>query len=408
MNILVMSQYFYPENFRVNDLCVELVNRGHSVTVLTGYPQYPQGKIYDGYGFSKEYERNWHGVSIERVKMKPRGRTPLGLLDNCYSYVREANKWVKRCKIRYDIVYVFEVSPVTVGLPAVTYKKKFGTPIAFNVQDLWPENVECVLGIHFKPIIRAIDYIVDKIYNNSDYILCSSQSFVKNIITRGIDKNKLYFWPQFCDVPKFDNSKKPKCYKDENFNIVFAGNIGEAQGLDLLVDTAENMKESNVKWYLVGDGRARTRLEEKVKEKGLEEKVIFIGRVSTEDADRYVYFADCAYLSFADNPLFDMTIPAKLQTYLACGTPILAAAGGESADIINKAQCGIAVERNKVKVLNAVKELINAGNSMREEMGKNAREYFMDNYEKSKVTNRLEEIIFGKVKDDKCVEVNYV
>lgn len=408
MNILVMSQYFYPENFRVNDLCVELVNRGHSVTVLTGYPQYPQGKIYDGYGFSKEYERNWHGVSIERVKMKPRGRTPLGLLNNCYSYVREANKWVKRCKTRYDIVYVFEVSPVTVGLPAVTYKKKFGTPIAFNVQDLWPENVECVLGIHFKPIIRAIDYIVDKIYNNSDYILCSSQSFVKNIITRGIDKNKLYFWPQFCNAPNFDNSKKPECYKDENFNIVFAGNIGEAQGLDLLVDTAEDMKESNVKWYLVGDGRARTRLEEKVKEKGLKEKVIFIGKVSTEDADRYVYFADCAYLSFADNPLFDMTIPAKLQTYLACGTPILAAAGGESADIINKAQCGIAVERNKVKVLNAVQELINAGNSMREEMGKNARKYFMDNYEKSKVTNRLEEIIFGKLKDDKCVEVNYV
>lgn len=392
MNILVMTQYFYPENFRVNDLCVELVNRGHSVTVLTGYPQYPQGKIYDGYGFSEEYVKIWNGVNIERVKMKPRGKTPFGLLNNCYSYVREANKWVKKCNIRYDVVYVFEVSPVTVGLPAVTYKKKFGTPIAFNVQDLWPENVECVLGIHFKPIIKIIDYIVDKIYNNSDYILCSSRSFARNIARRGIDENKLYFWPQFCNTPNFAGKSKPDCYREENFNIVFAGNIGEAQGLDLLVDTAETIKDSNVKWYLVGDGRARARLEEKVKAKGLENSVIFVGKVSAEEADVYVHFADCAYLSFADNPIFDMTIPAKLQTYLACGTPILAAAGGESAEIIRENNCGTAVAKNAESVKNGIEVLMSCD---RVSMRKNCIACFETNFTKEKLTDKLEEYFEG-------------
>ena len=236
MKILVVTQYFYPETFRVNTLVTELVNRGHAVTVLTGYPQYPQGKIYDGYGFNKTYDKMWNGARIERIKMRPRGKTPLGLLLNCYTFVREGAKWVKRCTERYDAIYVFEVSPVTVGLPAVAYKKKFGTPIYFNVQDLWPENVEIVLGIHNKLVIGAINRIVDKIYSASDKILCSSNSFVENIAQRGVSRDKLVFWPQFCTEPDLSKITKPECYSSEYFNIVFTGNIGEAQGLDLLVD----------------------------------------------------------------------------------------------------------------------------------------------------------------------------
>ena len=147
MKILIISQYFYPENFRVNTLCKELAARGHVVTVLTGYPQYPQGEIYAGYGFKIPYKKEWEGVNIERVKTYPRGKSFIGLLRNCISFVAQANKWVQSCSEKYDAIYVFEVSPITVGLPAVKYKKKFGTPIFFNVQDLWPENVQIVLGI---------------------------------------------------------------------------------------------------------------------------------------------------------------------------------------------------------------------------------------------------------------------
>lgn len=405
MKILVMSQYFYPENFRVNDFCTELVKRGHSVTVLTGYPSYPKGEIYDGYGFFKPYAKEWNGIKIERIKMKPRGKTPVGLLNNCYSYVVQANKWIKKCEEKYDIIYVFEVSPVTVGLPALTYKKKFKTPIAFNVQDLWPENVESVLGIHFKPLIKLIDYIVDKIYKNSDYILCSSQGFVKNIKARGVDKSKLYFWPQFCNVPKFETMRKPKEYSEEYFNVVFTGNVGYAQGLDLFIDTAEELKNEKIRLFLVGDGRAKKQLYERAKEKGLEKNVVFVGKVDEDTANEYVYFADCAYLSFKDDKLFDMTIPAKLQTYLACGTPIVAAAGGESAEIIKEAQCGIATKRDKKSVAEAVKILADMSKTEYENMRFYAEQYFETHFKKEKVVNCFEDIVFKNSKKDSIVKM---
>jgi glycosyltransferase involved in cell wall biosynthesis len=392
MNILVISQYFYPETFRVNTLCEELVKRGNSVTVLTGYPQYPQGKIYDGYGFSVPYEKEWNGVKIERIKMRPRGKTPIGLLLNCYSFVREGKKWVKKCKEKFDVVYVFEVSPVTVGLPAIEYKKKFNAPICFNVQDLWPENVEIVLGIKNKLIIGTINKIVDKIYSASDRILCSSNSFVENISKRGVSKDKLVFWPQFCNEPNFENMTKPACYSDDFFNVVFAGNIGEAQGLDLLVKTALKLKDTNVRWYIVGDGRARQALEKHVVDNGLSDVVFFVGRVSEEEANEYIYYADLAYLSFMKNKLFDMTLPAKLQSYMVCSTPILAAVSGESAFVVNTANCGFVCERDDIVLSETIKQEVLPSKSLKQ-MGENGKKYFDENFKKDVVIDNLEKIM---------------
>ncbi len=392
MKILVISQYFYPETFRVNTLCEELVKRGHEVTVLTGYPQYPQGKIYEGYGFNKPYEKVWKGVKIERIKMRPRGKTPFGLLNNCYSFVRQGKKWVKRCKEKYDAVYVFEISPVTVGLPAVYYKKKFGTPIFFNVQDLWPENVEIILGIRNKLILKFINKIVDKIYDNSDKILCSSNSFVENIANRGVDRGKLVFWPQFCAQPKLQGVEKPNCFSSDKFNIVFTGNIGEAQGLDLLVDTATKLKDTLVRWFLVGDGRAKRKLENKVKENGVEDIVKFIGKVSEEEANRYIHFADAAYLSFKNNKLFDMTLPAKLQSYMACGTPIIAAAGGESAEVIRQAECGFVCEQDADKLAQVIINEVVACDKL-SIMRQNARNYFDKRFTMEIIVSQLEEMM---------------
>ncbi len=392
MKILIITQYFYPETFRVNTLCEEMVRRGHEVTVLTGYPQYPQGRIYDGYGFNKPYAKEWNGAKIERIKMHPRGRSPLGLLLNCYSFVREGKKWVKQCKTLFDAVYVFEVSPVTVGLPAVEYKKKFGTPIFFNVQDLWPENVEIVLGIHNKLIIGTINKIVDYIYSSSDKILCSSNSFVQSISQRGVPEGKLVFWPQFCSEPDFTNVTKPECYSEKYYNIVFTGNIGEAQGLELLVDTAVKLKDTNVRWFLVGDGRAKGRLEKKVAENNLDSIVKFIGRVSEDEANRYTHFADCAYLSFKKNKLFDMTLPAKLQSYMACGTPILAAAGGESARVIKEANCGFVCEQDADKLEEMIRSVVLPSNSA-DIMRKNAKSYFCEHFSIDMVVGQLESMM---------------
>ena len=389
MKILVFSQYFYPESFRINTLCRELVHRGHEVTVVTGYPQYPGGEIYDGYGFDTPYEKEWYGVKIERVKVPPRGHNAIGLLRNCIGYVVEGNKWVKKCEKKYDAVFVFEVSPVTVGLPAIEYKKKFGTPVFFNLQDLWPENVEEVLGIRFKPLIHIINCIVDKIYDGSDKILCASNGFVQNLRQRGVDQEKLLFWPQFCPEPDLENAERPEIYTEDTFNIVFTGNIGDAQGLDLMIKAARDLKGQGIRWYLVGDGRAKARLENMTQEYELQDDVIFVGRVSESEANNYVAYADCAYLSFSNNKLFNLTLPAKLQTYLACGAPILAAAGGESAEIIEGANCGKAVPPQLNMLVEATKMIAKTTQQERSVFSENARSYYEEHFVMDNLVTKL-------------------
>lgn len=393
MEILVFSQYFYPENFRVNYLCRELVRRGHSVTVVTAYPQYPLGRLYDGYAFNKPYDTVWQGVNIVRLKVPPRGKTKISLLKNCFAYVSQGKKWVKKCNKKYDAVYVFEVSPVTVGLPAVEYGKKFGVPVFFNVQDLWPENVEIVMGVKNRTVLRTIDRIVDKIYRGSDRILCASEGFLENIAARGVSRDKLVYWPQFSKKPDYAALKKPAEYQDGVFNIVFAGNIGDAQGLDLLADTAALMKNDNVKFYIVGDGRAREKMETKVACNGAADKVVFVGRVSEEIADAYVRYADCAYLSFLDNKVFDMVIPAKLQSYLACGTPVLAAAGGESAEIVREAECGFVSEREPQALAEIIRGRFLQEGYDEEPLRRNAERYFDSHFSAKVLIDKLENMI---------------
>lgn len=395
MKILVISQYFYPENFRINTLCRELVSRGHDVTVMTAYPQYPGGVIFEGYGFDIPYDREWHGVKIHRVKTHPRGNGPLGLLRNTVSFVTSGNRWVRECREKFDAVFVFEVSPVTVGLPAAAYKKKFGTPVFFNLQDLWPENVHEVLGIRFPPLTWVINLVVNKIYRASDKILCASNGFVKNLKEKGVPAEKLVYWPQFCLSPDLEGLEKPSIYSDDTFNIVFTGNLGDAQGLDLMIEAARELKDTNIRWYLVGDGRARERLQALTRKYGLEQNVAFAGRVGESEANRYVAFADCAYLSFQNNSLFNMTIPAKLQTYLSCGAPILAAAGGESAGIINGCGCGIAVEPELDRLVAAAREMAAKTPEERMAMSDAAKRYFAENFTMDTLVTRLEQMMAG-------------
>ncbi|MBQ6848817.1 MAG: glycosyltransferase family 4 protein [Clostridia bacterium] len=389
MKILVVSQYFYPEPFRINTICQELVQRGHDVTVMTAYPQYPKGEIYDGYGFDVPYDKEWNGVKIHRVKTHPRGHNALGLLRNCVSYVVSGNRWVKQCKEKYDRVFVFGLSPATLALPAVQYKKKFGTPMYYYLQDLWPESVHEVLGIRLAPLTFVINKIVGKIYKASDKILCTSKGYVKNLVDKGVPADKPVYWPQFCTEPDFTDTDKPAEYSADTFNVVFTGNIGDAQGLDLVVEAAARLKGKGIRWYLVGDGRAKERLEQLVADRGVQEDVIFVGRVSEAQANRYVHFADCAYLSFQPNPLFDLILPAKLQTYLACGAPILAAAGGESAALIAEAGCGMAVPPQVEELVQAVQTMAALTPEERREMANNARRYSAEHFDKDALIEEL-------------------
>ena len=198
MKILIISQYFYPENFRINDLALELKNRGHKITVLTGLPNYPKGEYFDGYDDKKNCDEIWNDIPIYRCKLRPRKTGSVNLIKNYLSFVVEANKKLKELENQdFDLIYVFEVSPITVALPAIKFKKKKKLPIVINIQDLWPENIIAVTGITNFIVIGLVNKMVNYIYKHCDLILTASPSFVDKIRDRIKNKDKVVYWPQY-------------------------------------------------------------------------------------------------------------------------------------------------------------------------------------------------------------------
>lgn len=370
-HILVISQYFYPEEFRINDICKEWVKRGYQVTVVTGIPNYPQGKFFDGFGWFKKRKEEYEGVHVVRIPIIPRGKNSIMLALNYFSFVISGFVWKLLTRIKADKVFIFEVSPMTQALVGVWYALKRKISCYIYVQDLWPENVEIVTGIHNKKIIGAIDKMVDYIYKHCDKIFATSPSFVKRIEERdsawemventeeeNSRKSKVVYWPQYaeefyCPVERKELLDMPM---NDKFKIVFTGNIGYAQGLDILPKTAALLKKENVdcEFIIIGDGRYREEFEKEIAQNDVKEMFRLLGRKKPEEIPGYLAWCDVAFISFADNDLFKMTIPAKLQSYMACGMPILAVAGGETKRIVEEAQCGV------VCILGDVEGLVNA------------------------------------------------
>lgn len=397
--LLVISQYFYPEQFRINDLCVEWVKRGYEVTVVTGIPNYPQGKFYPGYSWFRKTREEHHGIHVIRLPLIPRSHGSLMLALNYLSFVISGGIWSLFTRVKADKVFIFEVSPMTQALPGVWYAKRKKIPCLIYVQDLWPENVEVVTGIRSKKILGAISKMADYIYRNCQHIFATSPSFVKRIEERksawSDGKSKVVYWPQYAE--EFYHPVKPKpmaeILNDDSFKIIFTGNIGYAQGLDILPQTAELLRKRkvNCSFYIVGDGRFRPELEKKIDECGVRGMFHLLGRKNPEEIPQYLANCDAAFLSFADNELFQMTIPAKLQSYMACGMPIIAAAGGETARVINEAECGMCSMLGDTEALADIIEKLKCATVHQQcEMGRNAINYYEENYERSGLVNKIE------------------
>lgn len=390
MKILIVSQYFYPENFRINDLALELRNRGHKITVLTGLPNYPKGEYFDGYSNDRNCDEVWNGIPVYRCKLRPRKTGSINLIRNYISFVVEANKKLKKLEnIDFDLIYVFEVSPITVALPAIKLKKKKNIPVIINIQDLWPENIVAVTGMTNPIIIGLVNRMVNYIYRHCDLILTASPSFVSKIKERINDKDKVRYWPQYSTVNKTD--EEVSIYDKEYFNIVFTGNIGEAQGIDLAIEAAKILKDKKICWHFVGEGRSKEKLEKLVNEYGINDRVKFHGFHPEKEIPKYLKDADAALLILKPNPVFEMTIPAKLQTYLACGVPILGCVSGEGKRIIEESKAGIVSEDisvdGLVKVCNQFIELpIDLLNEYKER----SYCYGKSNFNKNKLISDLE------------------
>lgn len=399
-HILVISQYFFPENFRINDMCKEWIERGYEVTVVTGIPNYPHGKFFKGYGFIKRARENYKGINIIRLPIISRGNSSFKLILNYLSFVISGGIWSLFSKLEPTHVFIFEVSPMTQALPGIWFAQKKKIPCFLYVQDLWPENIEIVTGINNKNILDIIGKMVDYIYKRTTKIFTTSNSFVTAISKRGVPLEKIKFWPQYAEEFYKVAEKNKKIEDKDVFSFVFTGNIGNAQGLDILPKVASEIKKLNlkkkVKFTLVGDGRYKTDLINVVKKNNVGDMFIFIDKQPVEAIPGILANHDVAVITLANSKLFSMTIPAKLQSYMACGMPVLASVEGECASIIKESNSGFSSSPDDVSsMVNNIIKFIDLPLEELREMKINSEKYCTEFFNKNDLMNEMD-IYFKK------------
>ena len=405
MNILIVTQYFWPENFRINDLALGLLERGHQVTVLTGVPNYPDGSIFDGYGYFNK-RQDYHGVKVLRVPLILRGNGGgLRLALNYISFAVTASIiGPLLCRGTIDQIFVFEPSPITVGIPALILKKLKSAPVLFWVQDLWPESLSATGAVRSKAVLALVARLVKFIYQHCDRILIQAKSFFDSIQQQGGEKDRIFFFPNSAEslftTPSSASPQIPPL--PEGFKIMFAGNIGAAQDFETIIAAAERLQwHKDIHWIIVGDGRMRGWSEAEVKNRGLSNNIHFLGRHPLEAMPAFFSHADVLLVTLKKEPIFALTIPSKIQSYLACGKPVIAALDGEGANIIEEAGAGFTCLGGAPDALaQAVLKMYETPKPEREKMGSKGRAYYEANFDRDMLLDRLDgwmrELVEGK------------
>lgn len=386
MKILVVSQYYYPEPFRITDICETLVKEGHEVTVLTGQPNYPEGSIYQGYKnhFSSEVINL---VRVFRTKIKPRRTGSFNLMLNYFSFPFYARKIVKKLDKDYDIVFINQLSPILSALPGIKYARKNKVNTILYCLDLWPESLVAG-GVKRKSIIYKIFGIISKkIYKKIDKILITSKSFKTKFDEYGI--NTEYF-PQYSEDIYLSNINKSENSGD--FNIVFAGNIGEIQSLEtILLAAKELISFKDIKFNLYGSGSQFDKVV-KLRDDWMLSNVIFHGRVNISEMPKIYSTADALLVTLKDDELLSMTLPGKVQSYMAAGKPIIGAINGETKEIIEDAKAGYIAKAEDYKKL-ADLIIIARNNPELYMLGLNGKKYYDENFNKTIFIEKLVKIM---------------
>ena len=397
MKILYVSQYFYPETFRGNDIVFDFVKKGHEVTVITGKPNYPLGTFYQGYNFWGVKKETINGADVIRIPTFPRGKGgALKLILNYLSFYVFSYPYSRfKTDKDFDIIFVQQLSPVTMSMPAIwALKRNKKAKLYLWVLDLWPESVTATTGIANKFIIGLLNKLVKHIYDKSDFILISSKLFEKSIKQRSINKEIIYFpnWAESIYEETELNKEYDLPILPNGFNIMFAGNIGEAQDFETILSAAIQTKAENINWILVGDGRKLDWVRSQVKFYNLH-NVVILGRYPIEVMPYFFSKANVMLLTLKNSLISGITVPAKLQAYAASGKIILAAINGEAKSIINEHNIGLACESGDFKSLSEnAKILKNFSEEQRIKMEKNSRNLYYTNYSKKVLLDNLENI----------------
>ena len=395
MKILVVTQYFWPEEFRINDICKGLKEAGHDVEVLTGLPNYPEGKIYKGYSWFKKGVKEYNGIKIMRVPMIPRGKNSSMMLAlNYVSFMVNASlKALTLIGKKYDRVFVFQVSPITSAVPAIILAKLKKIPSYIYIQDLWPETFYSIINIKNKKIRSKMKNICNKIYNSFDKLLIASKGYEDILLKEGFKKEKFEYFPQWAE--DFYSESLKKVSENRIFTVTFAGNIGKAQSVNTIIEAANLAKENkNIKWQIIGDGSEFENIKYLVKKYSLENTVDLLGRKPAKDMPKYFSSSDGLIVTLKNEEILKVTLPAKVQSYMAAGKPIIAAISGEGSRTIKESKSGLVGEAEDYKALyeNVIK-LYDMNENERICIGNNGKEFFKENFTRDKLLNQLEVIM---------------
>lgn len=397
MNVLVVSQYFWPENFRINDLVAGLIGRGHAVTILTGLPNYPSGRFPLGYSWRGPWQEDYVGARVVRVPLLPRGRgSSLQLALNYLSFVL-CGSWAAMFRLRgpFDVILVFEPSPITVGIPAAFARWRFRVPILFWVLDLWPDSLSATGTVGSPMVLRAAGWLVRWVYARCSRVLLQSRAFVPKVIHYGVPETRLLYFPNWVEAwyRAVDAQSLVNVHSlPVGFKVMFAGNIGAAQDFPAVLTAAESLKErADIHWLIVGDGRMAAWAKNEVRNRGLEERVHFLDQQPAETMPYLFAAADAMLVSLKREPIFALTVPGKLQSYLACGRPIVAMLDGEGARIIEEAGAGLVCPAGDPEGLAAnVTRLAALSVAERERLGASGRRYAEIHFDRERLFDRLE------------------
>lgn len=393
MKILVICQYYYPEPFRIPDICEELVRRGHQVTVVTGTPNYPMGEIYKGYEYGKKKQEVINGVKVHRCFTIGRKGGTVKRFLNYYSYAISSSLHTLLMTEKFDVVFVNQLSPVMMAYAGLVYKKIHHKKLVMYCLDLWPASL-CAGGVKDNSLVYKVFHKISaSIYRKADLILITSNMFKDYLHGElGISKQKIHYLPQYAE----QLFEPEKCVKvpDDWTDLMFAGNIGKVQNVEIILKAAKVLKDKRIRFHIVGDGTDLDRLKG-IKKKYNLNNVIFHGRQPLEKMPEYYSKADAMLVTMKADPVLNLTLPGKVQTYMAAGKPIIGAIDGETMEVIKEAKCGYCGSANSVKelveninLIHLAEDKIQFATLSRRYYAKHfARDVFMDTLEQEMIRN---------------------
>ena len=403
--ILVVTQHFWPENFRINDIVEGFLQDGIAVDVLCGLPNYPKGEWFPGYSAAGPFEEEWHGARLYRCKeVSRRGNTSVNIFLNYVSWPWYAAHALHRLPGGYDAVFCFNTSPVLMCWPAIRYAKKHHIPFTNYVLDIWPENLYSVLNVKNKALRAIAQGVSDALYKKADRLIAMSEPLQQRLCQRtGMPPQKIAVIPQYCEdfyaVPQPDAALQAQF--GGRFNLVFTGTFTPAQSLETVITAVQDARSRGADMLhllLVGDGMSRAALEAKVKELHAEDAVTFYGSVPATDIPKFTALADALIVCLSDSPDLGLTVPAKVASYMAAGKPVLASMDGAgnaavaAAGGLSSPACDAAALADNLLALTRMDA------AQRAAMGQSAKEYYLAHYRRSELLRKLKHFILeGRV-----------